>query len=828
MSKLRYFGILILLLWAIPAMSQKGLSRQAQKKYVAHNFEKAASLWQKAFTQSKEEEEKRRFAFQTGLAYSRMNKFSESLQWFNTAIGHQDAPTEWLLSQADVMLKTGNLDGAREVLDKVLAADRTSSEAKQMLQFIQNYEATRRIQWPVIHEAVKLNTTSSDYSASWLNSDLVISSSRDSYLSRQKDGRTSESYSALFLSIENLYGDFAPAIPLPIGKNRNIGVFTFDPVRKLAYYTRCNNNKGRCLIEVCSFDPVTFVFGKGKPAGFVNKKQHYGHPFLSPDGSKLFFSASLPGGFGGNDIYSISILPDGSWGVPENAGSLVNTPFDELFPTLLGDSILVFSTEGFKNGFGGLDLVAVDIGATGYSNPRVLLPPFNSGADDFSLSMRSDGSKGIFTSNRTTGRSDDLYFFDDYPLRNILRGTVATRDSIGLDSASVHCTMAGREYTVITDSHGHFAVSVPEKSKAQFTVNRRGYYPEKMNTPAARASDNPHLWILLSPTTFAVSASGLVTERSTGLPMEGELVELIMPVGEIASTRTDHSGHYLFEKLQQDRIYTVRISGPGIFTESRVIRVPDLRQDIILQKANGYDLDFELTRIREKEEVTLKDIYYDFDKADLREASKIELQKLASMLRETPGVSVQIASHTDGRGTDAYNDRLSQERAQSVVDYLVASGIHPSRLIAKGYGKQQMIFKNATDESQHQANRRTTFQVISYDQTIHDKSFTKTTETKQDTPAPRLIFRVQLLVSANRYDPETYFSALSTVIPDIRIYVQENEKLYRYEAGDRHNLSEAEALRNLIRSAGFADSFIVPYLDGQRVSMQQAKEFKNQ
>lgn len=123
------------------------------------------------------------------------------------------------------------------------------------------------------------------------------------------------------------------------------------------------------------------------------------------------------------------------------------------------------------------------------------------------------------------------------------------------------------------------------------------------------------------------------------------------------------------------------------------------------------------------------------------------------MLRETPGVKVQIASHTDERGTSAYNDKLSQERAQAVVDYLIASGIQASRLIAKGFGEQQPIFRNASDEGQHQANRRTTFQVTAYDQQTQNETDELTDRGAQESVNTRLIFRVQVLVSSFKYDP---------------------------------------------------------------------------
>lgn len=831
MSSKNIILLLLILLFSNLLTAQKSLIRQAEKQYASHNFAKAAKLWQKAYEQTTDEANKKELAFRTGSAFDRMNRYDAAVEWFGIAIAANDTKTEWLLAHADACLKAGDLQNARISTQKALKADPYSSEAKRLKQLIENFENSQNLDHPAVFDAKNLNTEASDYSASWFNGDIVLSSSR--LAGRQfgsTDGRTSEDFSALYLSVENLYGDFGPPIPLPVDQNKNVGVFSYNPYNKQAYFTRCNNQKQNCVIMQSSFDVAGFRFSRPKTAGFVQKKYHYGHPFVSDDGKTLYFSATLPGGYGGNDIYSISIMPDGNWGIPVNAGPHVNTAFDEVFPTLIGDSLLLFSTTGHQQGFGGLDIFAVSITPGGYKNLRILLPPFNSNADDFSLSLKKGSLKGVFTSNRNTAKNDELYFFEDFPLRRIIRGTVASAaDSSLLADATIVCNNSANQLQTKTDGAGRFVLSLPENATGIVKASSPGHYGEHKRIVSLKEEPTQFTeWFLLQPMAYSVTAKGKVTERGTGMPMEGETVELKGPGGIAYSTRTNESGQYTFDSLQHDRIYTIRISGEGFFTESRVVRVPDIKQNIVLEKKYGYDLDFELTRIKVKEEIVLNDIYYDFDKAVLRENSKTELQKLASMLRETPGVVVQISSHTDERGTTTYNDKLSQERAQSVVDYLIASGISTNRLIAKGYGEQAPVFRNASDESQHQANRRTTFQVVDYNSQVVASS------NKSELPGGlqqmngnnRMVFRIQVLVSANKYDPEIYFSALKTMLPDLQFYVQEQGKTYKYEAGNRSSLAEAEALRNMIRNAGFQDCFIVPYIDGERVTIQQAKDFK--
>src|SRR4030095_14720684 len=104
--------------------------------------------------------------------------------------------------------------------------------------------------------------------------------------------------------------------------------------------------------------------------------------------------------------------------------------------------------------------------------------------------------------------------------------------------------------------------------------------------------------------------------------------------------------------------------------------------------------------------IILNNIFYDYDKANLRMASISELQRVLEVLNEMPSLKIEVSSHTDSRGNDDYNLKLSQARAQSVVDYLISKGIVANRVNAKGYGESQPVAGNDTEEGR-QLNRRT-------------------------------------------------------------------------------------------------------------------------
>ena len=128
-----------------------------------------------------------------------------------------------------------------------------------------------------------------------------------------------------------------------------------------------------------------------------------------------------------------------------------------------------------------------------------------------------------------------------------------------------------------------------------------------------------------------------------------------------------------------------------------------------------FEIEIVLDQIFRNREIILENIYYDYDKWDIRPDAEPTLNRLAEVLRQNAKIRIQLGSHTDCRGNDTYNQNLSQRRAESAVNYLISKGIDPTRLSAKGYGESQpaALCGCATcTEAEHQTNRRTTFKVV--------------------------------------------------------------------------------------------------------------------
>ena len=184
---------------------------------------------------------------------------------------------------------------------------------------------------------------------------------------------------------------------------------------------------------------------------------------------------------------------------------------------------------------------------------------------------------------------------------------------------------------------------------------------------------------------------------------------------KLRTATTDENGQFDFA-LDTASTYFLVSEKPGFFTaRQRITTVGKMpSQDQLTEEENEVRLTatLVLNEIVKEKAIVLENIFYDFDKANIRPDAAIELDKLVQVLNDNPSISIELSSHTDARGSDVYNQDLSQRRAESAVEYIISKGIDRSRITAKGYGESRPVVKNATTEEEHQRNRRTEFKVV--------------------------------------------------------------------------------------------------------------------
>lgn len=208
---------------------------------------------------------------------------------------------------------------------------------------------------------------------------------------------------------------------------------------------------------------------------------------------------------------------------------------------------------------------------------------------------------------------------------------------------------------------------------------------------------------------LAFKLQGRVFDKDNNQPIAGALVTLAKVNGSILKTETDENGAYRFN-LSKDSEYNVSAEKTNYRSDVENLATIGLTTSGVLTQ------NLHLEAIVIDKTIKLENIYYDFDKWNIRPDAAVELDKLVKIMTDNPTIWIELGSHTDSRGKDAYNLSLSQKRAESAVSYIISRGVNKNRITAKGYGETQLLNKCANgavcSEEEHQLNRRTEFKIV--------------------------------------------------------------------------------------------------------------------
>lgn len=373
-----------------------------------------------------------------------------------------------------------------------------------------------------------------------------------------------------------------------------------------------------------------------------------------------------------------------SWSDPEPLPETVNKPKSEnLYPSVSADGRKLFFSSNRKGGEGGFDIYEVDLDKNGWP-----------------VSQASNLGSAI-----NTPKDEKTPFF--YQPQNILYFSSEGYIGMGgLDIFSARWT--GEEWTAPEN------LGYPINSANDDVYPYISYFDSGEGfITSDRANDC--CYDLFSFKKGYYHARGIVVEQNTKVSVPNASIDVKdSATGRVLKTmQTDSMGRYNFA-LRLNEHYKVRASAPD-FLDGKIFYDTPAQVD----HPDTVDLPpIEMIPLRLGQPVVLKNIFYDFDKATLRPESKYELNLLLEELLKHPDLVVEIGSHTDSKGTMAYNLDLSQRRSQSVVDYLVDHGLPERNITAKGYGESRPIASNKKPDGSdnpdgRQLNRRTEFKVIS-------------------------------------------------------------------------------------------------------------------
>lgn len=664
-------------------------------------------------------------------SYRMINDFQNSEQWYAHAVGFDDVDPINYFYYAEMLKINQKYDEALNWMDKY---HNNRSDDIRALRHVENrnyVEMLKMDSTSIELHYLALNSSNIDFGVSFFSdSQVVFSSSRQgAKFFDRKNKRDHTPFLDMFIADINEWEivniqPFAEELksslhdgPTTFSKDGNEVFFTRNVYQKRSRYEERVN---RLMIYRATFDGQNWVDIESMP--FNSEEYSCGHPSLSADGQKLFFSSDMPGGYGNTDIYVAYRRSDG-WSEPMNLGPNINTPGREMFPYIHSDGTLYLSSDGYAT-LGGLDILASRSTQSGYEPPVNLGYPINSPADDFAFVLSSDGFNGYLSSNRKTSTNDDIYRFTIRP-----KPPVAVADHIETERYSENILILPLKNDILGDGKLIELEKFSEISTRGGKVTQGSNKDELLYTPSAdfvgfdtivyTVCDTFSFYQGCSNSYIAVNVQdvyikliGLVVEKGTDKPISEVEVSLLDDKPQrIDFKETEDSGNFNFNLLK-DKNFSVRLAKEGYNTISTAIstidipkNVTEIKRTIELEKLEG--LTFELM------------ILFDLGKSDIRADAALELdEKAITFLTENPSVVIELSAHTDSRGSASSNQRLSQRRAEAAVQYLVTKGIDPKRMVAKGYGEERLLNHckpgvQCTDE-EHQRNRRVEIKVLSF------------------------------------------------------------------------------------------------------------------
>lgn len=401
---------------------------------------------------------------------------------------------------------------------------------------------------------------------------------------------------------------------------------------------------------------------------------------ISQDGNILVYTVcNSPEGMGSCDIYYALKKTGGGWSAPKNIGPPVNSPYWDTQPCLSPDNKDLYFVSNRPGGYGGSDIYVSHLQPDGrWGTPENLGPNVNTSGDESGPFIHADNQTLFFASNGWPGLGGmDLFYTRKQP-----DGSWGKPVNLGYPINTIDHD--GSIFVAADGKTAYFA-SDRSDSRGQLDLYTFGLYPE--------ARPIRTLYV-----------KGYVYDAKTQqrLPAAIDLVDLAS-AKTITRIYADQNGDYLVA-LPVGKDYAFNVSKEGYLFYSDNFSLKNRPED------RPFLINIGLQPIAVHASVVLKNIFFDFDKYELKPESRIELDKLVRLLEENPRLKIRINGHTDNAGTAEHNLTLSQNRAEAVVEYLVSKGIAADRLSSKGFGATRPVASNSTEEGRAQ-NRRTEFVV---------------------------------------------------------------------------------------------------------------------
>jgi OmpA-OmpF porin, OOP family len=492
----------------------------------------------------------------------------------------------------------------------------------------------------------------------------------------------------------------------PFNLHRSNQVFTVFPDGQL--FIKGGSSRGDKGFSIVSGNSLQEV--KVKDFREMNKGRFYGAS-MSADRKHIIMYFSEVQNSINSDLYESHQEPDGSFSRPSKLK--LSTSTDDVGPFIDPDQQTLYfaSARQAPGRQGGVDIYKtrrLDETWMNWSEPVNMGKPINTSALDYYFTV--DNAGNVFTSRANKamdGAQLDLYALVPKTVKIQLKGIVYNEKSMQpIQSAEIAINVAGIEPVKLkSTTTGNFETTMPETKEYTIDAQAVGFLPKKetLKVPVLKNDTTINIEILLTPVSKKLMLTGNVYDKKTE-----QLISAKLDISLKGDNKTKLSfraeGGKFEKEVPKTGWYFISASAEGYINANDSISIED-------EALSPFNRDLYLLPIEVGVTVRLKNIYFDFDKTTLKKESYTELNKVVDFLKQNPSVEIEIAGHTDNKGTDEYNVNLSQGRSQSVVDYIVSQGIQSFRLVARGYGEVLPIDTNET-EAGRANNRRVDFTVL--------------------------------------------------------------------------------------------------------------------
>jgi outer membrane protein OmpA-like peptidoglycan-associated protein/tetratricopeptide (TPR) repeat protein len=499
---MKNFILIILILLPILIFGQN--IKRGDKHFVNLEYSMAIKHYHKVFQKKNNYEA----AVKLGHCYKMLNNTAEAEKWYVTALNFSNYKPALLLDYAQALKMNGKYAEAKSFF--LMYAQESPSDAKKAEWYIE--ACSKAMEWQaaseniVIEKFKNLNSHYSDFCPVKYENGIAFTSDRLTDNNQDISGWTGSPYLKMYYTQNISEDSWTEAVELDekINFKFHNGPAAFSPRFDTIYFTRVIPVKKR--IKIKTPDPTSWLDevinnqkinhsgiyfsvkknGKwGEAIAFLyNNPLEYsvGHPTLSTDGKILYFSSNMPGGFGGSDLYYSMKKEDGSWDIPKNLGSAINTSGKECFPAIGTDGILYFSSDG-HHGMGGLDLFKARGTMDRWGEVENMKAPVNSSQDDFGILFNPDGVSGYLSSSRGDSYGkDNIFSFQPAPPKKrfiVIRGRTVNAEENILSNVLVQVAETLPEASTLAEfysgSDGKFLIKVPYDENYLIKGEKQGF-----------------------------------------------------------------------------------------------------------------------------------------------------------------------------------------------------------------------------------------------------------------------------------------------------------------------------------------------------------------